>query len=167
MLSRAIVRKFTHQTFEIQSIPWWGSLFTLITILHTFTILTGLRSTPTRPWPVKNGGSSSFSSISMSSSESSSLTMIPDSSSKSGSSDLSMTFAAIICWISNLSGEDMRWYRRFFSLASSMSGTCSTRGMDEGRSGFLASTWLLWISPPTNVFVFDGFRSSPDSWSTS
>lgn len=167
MLSRAIVKKFTHQTFEMHGIPWWGSLFTLITILHTFTILTGLRSTPTRPWPVKNGGSSSFSSISMSSSESSSLTMIPDSSSKSGSSDLSMTFAAIICWISNLSGEDMRWYRRFFSLASSMSGTCSTRGIDEGRSGFLASTWLLWISPPTNVFVFDGFRSSPVSWSTS
>lgn len=146
-------------------ILWWGFLFIFIIILYIFIILIGLRFTFIRSWFVKNGGFFFFSSILMFSSESFFFIMIFDFLLKFGSFDLLMTFAAIICWISNFSGEDMRWYRRFFLLASSMFGICFIRGIDEGRLGFLVFIWLLWIFSFISVFVFDGFRFFLVFWS--
>uniref|UniRef100_A0A6B0UV79 Uncharacterized protein n=1 Tax=Ixodes ricinus TaxID=34613 RepID=A0A6B0UV79_IXORI len=103
------------------------------------TILTGLRSCKLDlPWPLRNGGSSSTSSISRSSSSSSSLGSIPVDSSKSGSSDLSMQFAESICLISHFSGEEILWTRRRLSTSSS-SGR-ATSGREQGRSGFRAAS---------------------------
>ena len=97
--------------------------------------------------------------------ESSCLGRSPVSSSKSGSSETSIARAAIICFSSQRSGDEILLKVRTSPLSSS-SGAF-TSGRVEGRSGFLALTSSPLTSPPTMLRVCWGFRSSPFFWSTS
>ena len=98
--------------------------------------------------------------------ESSSLGSRPVSSSKSGSCDLSMTLAAIICLISQRSGDETRLKVRWQGAIPSCWGT-SASGSVTGRSGLRASSSGWGSSEPLRVLVLVGFRSSPLAWSTS
>jgi len=92
----------------------------------------------------------------------------PVSSSNSGRSEQSTTLAAIICLISQRSGDEMRFIA-LRSLASSSSGM-STRGTVAGRSGLRALSSASMPDAPKVASLRrdpDGLRSSPVCWSTS